>query len=154
MNKLENRGKLPSQPDVNPRQNASAIALRSRKEIPSSDATSLQQDHAEATATEPENSKNSPNVSVVGNPEKPPFPHRLMKKKKSLDDQEVLATLKKVEINILLLTVIKQVSRYCKFLKELCTSINKLKGNERIFSGASEKDVCQGKRPRYVYYPL
>ena len=66
VNKLENRGKLPSQPDVNPRQNASAIALRSGKEIPSSDATSLQQDHAEATATEPENFKNSSNVPVWG----------------------------------------------------------------------------------------
>ena len=59
MNRLESQGRLPSQPEINPRQNVSAIALRSGKEIPSSDATSLQHGHAEATATDPENSKNS-----------------------------------------------------------------------------------------------
>ena len=33
MSKLENQGQLPSQPIVNPKQNASAITLRSGKEL-------------------------------------------------------------------------------------------------------------------------
>jgi len=46
-------------------------------------------------------------------------------------NQEILETLKKVEINIPLLDIIKQVPRYAKFLKELCTTKRKLVGNER-----------------------
>ncbi|KAL2240970.1 UNVERIFIED_CONTAM: hypothetical protein Sindi_0738200 [Sesamum indicum] len=38
---------------------------------------------------------------------------------------------RKVEVNILVLDAIKQIPRYAKFLKELCTSKGKLKGNER-----------------------
>ena len=69
-----------------------------------------------------------------------------MKKKKALDDQEVLKTLKKVEINIPLLTAIKQVPRYCKFLKELCTGMNKLKGNERVCMGETVSAVLRKTR--------
>ena len=78
--------------------------------------------------TETEIPKSSKETPVVVNFERPPFPHRLAKKKKILDDQEVLETLKKVEINIPLLTAIKQVPRYCNFLKELCSGMNKVKG--------------------------
>jgi len=38
-------------------------------------------------------------------------------------------------VNIPLLDAIKQISRYAKFLKELCTHKRKLKGNERINMG-------------------
>lgn len=38
----------------------------------------------------------------------------------------------KVEVNIPFLNVIKQVLRYAKFLKELCTSKRKIKGNETV----------------------
>ena len=63
--KLENKGKLPSQPDINPRQNASAISLRSGKEIPSAENTSLPlRDHATVLETEkkktPKSSKEAP----------------------------------------------------------------------------------------------
>ena len=39
---------------------------------------------------------------------------------------------KKVEVNILLHNVIKQIPRYTKFLKELCTTKRKLRDNEKI----------------------
>ncbi|KAL0312151.1 UNVERIFIED_CONTAM: Retrovirus-related Pol polyprotein from transposon [Sesamum radiatum] len=41
----------------------------------------------------------------------------------------------KVEMNIPLLDAIKQIPRYAKFLKEICTSKDKLKGNERVSMG-------------------
>jgi len=47
-------------------------------------------------------------------------------------DKEILETFRKVEVNIPLLDAIKQIPRYAKFLKELCTHIRRLKGNERI----------------------
>ena len=43
--------------------------------------------------------------------------------------------LEKVEVNIPLLDAIKQIPRYAKFLKELCTNKRKLKGSERISMG-------------------
>ena len=81
------------------------------------------------------------------NPEKPPFPHRLAKKKKGEDDKEMLKMFEKMEINIPLLTAIKQVPRYARFLKELCTNMNKLKGNERIPMGETISAVLQKKLP-------
>ncbi|RDX83964.1 hypothetical protein CR513_35069, partial [Mucuna pruriens] len=49
-------------------------------------------------------------------------------KKNSLN-RELLQTFRKVEINIPFLDVIKHITKYAKFLKELCThKRNKLKG--------------------------
>jgi len=50
-------------------------------------------------------------------------------------DKEILETFRKVEVNIPLLDALKQIPRYAKFLKELCTHKRKLKGNERISMG-------------------
>ncbi|RDX67059.1 hypothetical protein CR513_54121, partial [Mucuna pruriens] len=43
-------------------------------------------------------------------------------------DEELLQTFRKVEINFPLLNAIKQIPKYAKFLKELCTPKRKLKG--------------------------
>ena len=50
-------------------------------------------------------------------------------------ENEILETFRKVEVNIPLLDAIKQIQRYAKFLKELCTNKRKLKGSERISVG-------------------
>jgi len=50
-------------------------------------------------------------------------------------EKEILETFRKVEVNIPLLDAIKQIPRYAKFLKELCTHKRKLKGSERISMG-------------------
>ena len=62
-------------------------------------------------------------------------------------DQEILETLKKVQINKPLLNAIKQVPRYAKFLKELCTTKRKLVGNEKISVGGNVSAVFQRKLP-------
>ena len=50
-------------------------------------------------------------------------------------DKEILDTFRRVEVNIPLLDAIKQIPKYAKFLKELCTHKRKLNGNERIRMG-------------------
>lgn len=50
-------------------------------------------------------------------------------------------------MNIPLLDVIKQVARYAKFLKELCTNKRKLKGDEKISLGENVSAVLQKKLP-------
>ncbi|KAF1886000.1 hypothetical protein Lal_00021279 [Lupinus albus] len=68
-----------------------------------------------------------------------PFPPKIIPTKKMGNmeelDKDLLDTFRKVEVNIPLLDAIKQIPRYAKFLKELCTHKRKLKGNERINMG-------------------
>ena len=54
----------------------------------------------------------------------------MKKSKKEEQEKDMLEVFKKVEVNIPLIDAIKQISRYAKFLKELCTSKKKLQGNE------------------------
>ncbi|XP_031100852.1 uncharacterized protein LOC116004820 [Ipomoea triloba] len=57
----------------------------------------------------------------------PPFPQALSESKKEAKDVELYETFKNCEVNIPLLDAIKQVPRYAKFLKELCTTKRKQK---------------------------
>ncbi|KAL2232540.1 UNVERIFIED_CONTAM: Retrovirus-related Pol polyprotein from transposon 17.6 [Sesamum indicum] len=149
--KLESQGKLPSQSVINPRQNASAIVLRSGKELQehvNEDGTKhghgvkrkpekkieVQQEQAEHEADYPK-----PLVT------RPPFPERFTKAKKEEEEKEIFETFRKVEVNIPLLDAIKQIPRYAKFLKELCTSKGKLKGNERVSMGENISAILQRK---------
>ncbi|XP_040953669.1 uncharacterized protein [Gossypium hirsutum] len=121
VNHLESQGKLPSQTELNPRQNASAITLRSGKIL-------------------------EPKPVVVP----PPFPGRLVNDKKENEEKEILETFRKVEVNIPLLDAIKQIPHYVKFLKELCTRKRRLIGNERVNVGENVSAVLQKKvSPKY-----
>ena len=62
-------------------------------------------------------------------------------------NQEILETFRKVEINIPLLDAIKQVPRYAKSLKELCTNKRKLVGNEKVSVRENVSVVVQRKLP-------
>ena len=65
-------------------------------------------------------------------------------KKEDLE-KELLETFQRVEVNIPLLDAIRQVPRYAKFLKELCTSKRKLKGNEILSVGENASVIIQRK---------
>ena len=49
----------------------------------------------------------------------PPFPVSSSRSKKEDKEKEILEVFKKVELNIPLIDVIKQIPKYAKFLKEL-----------------------------------
>ena len=63
-----------------------------------------------------------PNETVVPPPS---FPSRFAKSNKEEQEKEILETFCKVEVNIPLLDAIKQIPRYAKFLKELCSTKRK-----------------------------
>jgi len=136
---------LPAQTVINP-QNVSAITLRSGKQIQGlgdaqedeekdievvPDNESGGKDEAtQATCETHEPSDNSRLVSPNTSSENsspysplPPYPNRLKPKTKKMEelDKEIFNTFKKVEINIPLLDVVRQIPKYAKFLKELCT---------------------------------
>ena len=47
-------------------------------------------------------------------------------------DKEMIETFRKVEVNIPILDAIKQIPKYAKYLKDLCTHRRRLKGNEKV----------------------
>ena len=53
-----------------------------------------------------------------------------------------------MQVNIPQLDVIKQVPRYVKFLKELCTNKRKLRGDERVRVGENVSAMLQRKLPQ------
>ncbi|XP_022883735.1 uncharacterized protein LOC111400560 [Olea europaea var. sylvestris] len=77
----------------------------------------------------------------------PPFPGRFVKSKRDKHEKEILETFRKVQVNIPLLDVIYQVPRYAKFLKELCTNKQRLKGDKVVSVGENVSVVLQKKLP-------
>ena len=91
----------------------------------------------------------------------PPFPVSSSMSKKEDKEKEILEDFKKVELNLPLLDVIKQIPKYAKFLKELCTTKRafKLKGHEtvsmgEVVSAISKEYAFESKGPKCVYYPM
>ena len=69
----------------------------------------------------------------------------LVKPNKEDHENEVLETLRKVQVNIPLLDAIKQVPRYAKFLRDLCIRKRMLKGNEVMYVGETCSTMLQRK---------
>ncbi|KAG8649366.1 hypothetical protein MANES_08G079611v8 [Manihot esculenta] len=145
---FETQGKLPSQTETNPRQNVSAITLRSGKEF-----QNARYEEEKQIAPKPAPSETFPvhsETQVAPKPAQPeappaqktdqkvrfhippPFPKRFERIQKEKEEKEILETFRKVEINIPLLDAVKQISRYVKFLKELCTNRRKLAEREKV----------------------
>ncbi|XP_045820253.1 uncharacterized protein LOC123913526 [Trifolium pratense] len=133
-------GNLPAQSVPNPNGNVSAITLRSGRvtePAPAPEkrkktiATSSVPEPAEPSATAETAETEKAYVPPI------PFPQRVQKNKKNKaeEDKEILDVFSKVAVNIPLLDVIKQIPKYAKFLKDLCTNKRKVKGNERVNLG-------------------
>ncbi|KAG8642533.1 hypothetical protein MANES_12G095501v8 [Manihot esculenta] len=145
---LQSQGKLPSQTETNPRQNVSAITLRSGKEL---------RDTNHEQEKEPKPPEASPSQSVAPPAQKtdlkvsfhipPPFPKRFERTQKEKEEKEILDTFRKVQINIPLLDAVKQIPRYAKFLKELCTNRRKLAEREKVSVGEVVTAVIKRELP-------
>ena len=151
---MQNR--LPSKPYPNPKENVSAITLRSAKELQEPRKSREVEHELEVRGTELGlNTDSNQTTKKIGEKKRepykpvPPFPSRFRNPTSKVNEakQEILETLRKVEINIPLLDVIKQVPRYAKFLKELCNTKKKLVGNEKVSVGKNVPTVIQRKLP-------
>ncbi|VFQ74772.1 unnamed protein product [Cuscuta campestris] len=169
ISKLESQlsNKLPSQSRT-PNESANAVILRSGKalggsrtkegepkvdeeretevkddQIINKETPQLQKDASpmDEKVNSPLNSSLSPNVSL------PFFPSRLAKQQKEDNDKDIWETFRKVEVNIPLIDAIKQVPRYAKFLKELCTNKRGLKGIESVSLSENDSAILQRKLP-------
>ncbi|XP_070662294.1 uncharacterized protein [Malus domestica] len=70
-----------------------------------------------------------------------------MKSKKEQTDKEILDTFRKVQVNLPLLDAIKQVPKYAKFLKELCTNKRRFNDQETVALSEEVSAVLQRKLP-------
>ncbi|RDY11561.1 hypothetical protein CR513_03752, partial [Mucuna pruriens] len=106
---------LPSQTIPNPRGNASALTLRSGKELPQPTPQQL------LRSTDADSELNISSQTLQQDKTVPlPFPTRTLSIRNLESDEELLKMFCKVEINIPLLDAIKKIPKYAKFLKELC----------------------------------
>ncbi|CAN6554890.1 unnamed protein product [Malus baccata var. baccata] len=159
--------KLPSTTVVNPKggfESAKAITLRSGKQVRNKEDEKIQLEEEEHTyptarvaSPMPQPSKTShpstsgkcvPNV-VISNTNLPivPFPRRFAQSKKEESEKDILDTFRKVQVNIPLLDAIKQVPRYAKFLKELCTTRKRISNKEVVKVSENVSAVLQRKLP-------
>ncbi|KAL2237321.1 UNVERIFIED_CONTAM: hypothetical protein Sindi_0923800 [Sesamum indicum] len=134
-------------------QNASAIVLPSEKELQENvNKDGTKREHGvkkkpkkeiEVQQEQAEPEEDHPKPSIT----RPPFLERFTKAKKEEEEKEIFETFCKVEVNIPLLDAIKQIPHYAIFLKELCTSKGKLKGNEwgRMFLQFSNENYPQNR---------
>ncbi|XP_026459472.1 uncharacterized protein LOC113360146 [Papaver somniferum] len=150
--KAQAAGKLPSQP-LNPKEIVDSIELRSGKQVekPTTSSEAHEPDlEKEEDGTVPEktdsvNSNSNPLTCTYVTP--PPFLSRFAKSNKETLDKEIWEIFKKIEVNISLIEAIRQVPRYAKFLKELCTNKHKLTGYEVMSVGESASAYLQRKLP-------
>ncbi|CAN6677303.1 unnamed protein product [Malus baccata var. baccata] len=167
LGQFRENGKLPSTTVVNPKggfESAKAITLRSGKEVRNKEDEKIQIEEDERTYPTarvappmPQPSKTFhpstsgkivPNV-VVSNTNLPnvPFPRRFAQSKKEESEKDILDTFRKVQVNIPLLDAIKQVPRYAKFLKELCTTRKRISNKEVVKVSENVSAVLQRKLP-------
>ena len=76
-----------------------------------------------------------------------PFPSRFMQSKNEKEEQDVLETFRKVHVNIPLLNAIKQIPKYAKFLKKLCTTRKWIREKEVVQVSENVSAVIQRKLP-------
>ncbi|KAM2693366.1 hypothetical protein EV2_007543 [Malus domestica] len=167
LGQFRENGKLPSTTVVNPKggfESAKAITLQSGKEVRNKEDEKIQLKEDENTyptarvpspmpqpskTSHPSTSgKNVPNV-VISNTNLPnvPFPRRFAQSKKEESEKDILDTFRKVQVNIPLLDAIKQVPRYAKFLKELCTTRKRISNKEVVKVSENVSAVLQRKLP-------
>ncbi|XP_027171820.1 uncharacterized protein LOC113771440 [Coffea eugenioides] len=145
--------KLSSQSEANLR-NISAMTLRSGKEVEGpkvKNPKSKNEEEIEKEIEEEGRIRENPKVTFTPSPpiksNLPPFPCKLEKTKKAEKEKELWDVFRKVEINIPLLDAIKQIPKYAKFLKDLCTHKKKVKGDERVTVGENVSAILQRKLP-------
>ncbi|CAN6700771.1 unnamed protein product [Malus baccata var. baccata] len=97
------------------------------------------------SANKGKNVSNSVPTNVF--PSNVPFPSRFMQTKKEEAEKDILETFRKVQVNIPLLDAIKQVPRYAKFWKELCTTRKRMSTKEVVKVDKNMSAILQRKLP-------
>ncbi|CAL8993326.1 unnamed protein product [Prunus brigantina] len=136
-------GKFPSQPVIlqrNQEQAKAVITLRSGKVINGvGNEVTNESDHVNAGPTQEENEKSNDDPSNAT--------FSLAKSKQDKSFKEIFDILSKVNVNLPLLDVIRNMPAYGKFFKELNTYKRKYGPNEKVMVSENVSAVLQRKLP-------
>ncbi|CAN6576785.1 unnamed protein product [Malus baccata var. baccata] len=80
-------------------------------------------------------------------PSNVPFPSRFLQSKNEEEEKDVLETFRKVHVNIPLLDAIKQIPKYAKCLKKLCTTKKRVREKEVVHVSENVSAMLQRKLP-------
>ncbi|XP_057740016.1 uncharacterized protein LOC130957152 [Arachis stenosperma] len=152
-NQPSSSSNLPSQPLPNPKGALNAITLQSGTTLEEIPPRALEDIHEEEVVVESPHEKEEMSTRQEEeevNLKEPkrratmdesiliPFPSMLKKAKKAPEfDLNMLQVFKKVEVTIPFLDVIQQISKYAKFLKDLCTHKDRIGELETLSLGSS-----------------
>ena len=120
------------------------VTLRSGKELRPAAPAPVK---SAPTVADPPQEEQLANREEVKTSVPPPFPHALRKKKNSVNQTEMLEVLRQVKVNIPLLDMIKQVTTYAKFLKDLCTTKRGFNVNKKAFLTEQVSAIIECKNP-------
>ncbi|CAN6685899.1 unnamed protein product [Malus baccata var. baccata] len=126
------QGKLPSSTIANPKggfETANAIMLRSGKEVG-------------AGSTPPKSGHNEDEILQMEEKES-----KFLQSKNEEEEKDVLETFRKVHVNIPLLDAIKQIPKYAKCLKKLCTTKKHFREKEVVQVSENVSAILQRKLP-------
>ncbi|KAM1243718.1 hypothetical protein ACFX2G_035941 [Malus domestica] len=90
-------------------------------------------------------SPNSVNSNII--PPNVPFPSRFLQAKNVEEEKDVLETFRKVQVNIPILDAIKQIPKYAKCLKKLCTTKKCFREKEVVQVSENVSAILQRKLP-------
>ena len=157
---MQEKGKFPSQTQPNPKgvhelrssseptsridEVKALITFRSGKEV-EQPVPKLAESDKEEKEAEPEKIVIKENAVKKNTP--PSFPQALKRKKKAINQAEILEFLRKVKVNTPLLYMIKQVPTYAKILKELCIVKRGLNVDQKAFLIEQVNAIIQCKTP-------
>ncbi|KAM1109853.1 hypothetical protein ACFX19_009322 [Malus domestica] len=143
-------GAGPTPPKSGPKEDET---LKSEEETPSPLTTKVAPPLPQAPmAPKPSNpstlGKMSPslvNSNII--PPNVPFPSRFLQFQNEEEEKDVLETFRKVQVNIPLLDAIKQIPKYAKCLKKLCTTKKRFREKEVVQVSENVSAMIQRKLP-------
>ncbi|KAJ9173786.1 hypothetical protein P3X46_016890 [Hevea brasiliensis] len=158
-------GKLPSQPEMNPREHCKVVTLRSRRTLvqpevePTEETMEKSKDQAEKNEEEAKKDQEEEGRKTkrLLEPYQPPlpFPQRFQKAKLDKQFGKFLEVLQKLDINIPFTEALSQMPSYTKFLKEILSKKRKLEDYETLEIGELKPTTISLQlADRSVKYPV
>ncbi|XP_019150775.1 PREDICTED: uncharacterized protein LOC109147621 [Ipomoea nil] len=150
----KDRGKFPSTTEINPREGAMAVTLRSGKilneVLKENEPTRVEKESDKEDDQVPkENSSDQNLTSSIVKPYVPPipYPQRLQKRNQDNNFKRFLEVFKKLQINIPFAEALANMPSYAKYIKEIVSNKKKLEEFATVHLNEECSAILQSKLP-------
>ncbi|XP_019173792.1 PREDICTED: uncharacterized protein LOC109169364 [Ipomoea nil] len=156
----KDRGKFPSTTEINPREGAMAVTLRSGKilneGLKEKEPTSVEKESDKEEEQVPKESSSDQNLtSSTVKPYVPPipYPQRLQKSNQDNNFKRFLEVFKKLQINIPFAEELANMPSYAKYVKEIVSNKKKLEEFATVHLNDECSAILQSKLPPKLMDP-